>query len=83
MAKSMLGKERMQGKDIGNDHILDTAQKFCFQRLSSSMVIPLSLRVKNIWYEPGVRQTKKLLNALDGSIQRFAKFNECDQISTS
>ena len=38
------------------------------------------LTVKNIWYEPGVRQTKKLLNALDGNIQRFAKFNECDQI---
>ena len=39
------------------------------------------LTVRNIWYEPGVRQTKKLAQAMDASIQRFAKFNECDRIS--
>ena len=38
------------------------------------------LMVKNIWYEPDVRQTKKLNHALDSAIQRLARFNECDQI---
>ena len=35
------------------------------------------LLVKNIWYEPGVRQTKKLQSALEKTVGRFAKFNEC------
>ena len=38
------------------------------------------LRVKNFWYEPGVRQTKKLANAVDMRIKRFARFNECKRI---
>ncbi len=37
------------------------------------------LTVKNIWYEPGVRQTEKLSRAVDSSIRRFARFNDCDQ----
>ena len=36
------------------------------------------LTVKNIWYEPGVRKTKKLESAMDNGIQRLARFNECD-----
>ena len=36
------------------------------------------LTVKNIWYEPGVRKTKKLESAMDYGIQRLARFNECD-----
>ena len=39
-----------------------------------------TLVVKNIWYEPGVRMTKKLEKALDRAIQRFAKFNLCTEI---
>ena len=35
------------------------------------------LRVKNIWLEPGVRQTKKLQLALDRTLRRFAAFNDC------
>lgn len=35
------------------------------------------LTVKNIWFEPDVRRTKKLLAAIDKSVKRFAKFNEC------
>jgi uncharacterized protein YcaQ len=38
------------------------------------------LMVKNIWYEPGIRQTKKLNHALDAAIQRLARINECNQI---
>lgn len=38
------------------------------------------LTVKNIWFEPDVRQTKKLLSALEKSIGRFAKFNECGTV---
>lgn len=39
-----------------------------------------TLRVKNFWYEDGVRRTKKLARAVDMRIKRFAKFNECGQI---
>ena len=38
------------------------------------------LNVKNIWYEPGVRQTKKLTGAIDSAVKRFAKFNECKEM---
>ena len=39
-----------------------------------------TLRVKNIWFEPGVRLTKKLQNALRKAIDRFSKFNECSAV---
>ena len=39
------------------------------------------LNVKNVWYEPGVRPTKKLLRTLDAAVARMAKFNECGIIS--
>ncbi len=39
-----------------------------------------TLIVKNIWYEDGIRQTKKLQAAVKGCIKRFAKFNECHEI---
>lgn len=39
-----------------------------------------ALEIKNIWYEPGVRQTKKLDAALGRTIKRFARFNECKEI---
>ena len=35
-----------------------------------------TLVIRNIWYEPKVRQTKKLANMLDMSCRRLAKFNE-------
>jgi len=38
------------------------------------------LTIKNIWFEPDVKRTKKLLGALERCIKRFAKFNECDMI---
>ena len=38
------------------------------------------LHVKNFWYEDGIRQTKKLAQAIDVSIRRFARFNQCKQI---
>ena len=40
-----------------------------------------TLIVKNVWFEPGVRQTKRLLSALDKTILRFARFNDCDRIA--
>lgn len=39
------------------------------------------LHVKNVWFENGVRRTKKLDHAMDMRIKRFAKFNECGQIA--
>ena len=40
-----------------------------------------TLVVKNIWYEPGIRQTKKLNAAVDAAIVRLAKFNNCSRIA--
>ena len=39
-----------------------------------------TLHIKNLWFEPGVRRTKKLKTALDGAIRRFARFNECGSV---
>ena len=39
-----------------------------------------TLVVKNIWYEPGIRQTKKLNGAVDAAIGRLAKFNDCSRV---
>lgn len=38
------------------------------------------LTVKNVWFEPDAKQTKKLLGALERCIRRFAKFNECETV---
>jgi len=38
------------------------------------------LTVKNIWYEDGVRKTKKMAAALARSVQRLAKFNGCSEV---
>ena len=40
-----------------------------------------TLVIKNIWYEPGIRQTKKLNAAVDAAIRRLAKFNDCRLIT--
>ncbi len=40
-----------------------------------------TLAVKNIWYEDGLRKTKKLSAAVDKCVKRFASFNECETIS--
>jgi len=37
-----------------------------------------TLVVKNIWFEDGVKQTKKLQGAIGDCLKRFAKFNHCD-----
>ena len=38
------------------------------------------LTVRNIWYEPGIKETKKLSRALEKSVERLARFNDCDQV---
>ncbi len=40
-----------------------------------------TLEVRNIWFEPSVRQTKKLDQAIDSAVRRLARFNECDNLS--
>lgn len=39
-----------------------------------------TLVVRNIWYEDGVRPTKKLARTIEGACRRLAKFNGCVQI---
>ena len=39
-----------------------------------------TLAVKNIWYEPGVRRTKKLSAAVDKAVDRLAAFNNCSRV---
>jgi len=36
------------------------------------------LRLKNIWFEKDIKQTNKLLTAIEKCTKRFAAFNECD-----
>ncbi len=38
------------------------------------------LTVKNIWYENGVKPTKKQKAAIDNCFKRFAKFNDCEHV---
>ena len=38
------------------------------------------LRVKGLWWEQGVRQTKALRSALERAIRDFAKFNDCKAV---
>jgi hypothetical protein len=38
-----------------------------------------TLTVRNLWFEPGVRQTKKLSGLIDKAVQRLAKFNDCNE----
>ena len=39
-----------------------------------------ALIVRNVWYETGVRQTKKLASALEDAIARLAKLNEMERV---
>ncbi|MCL2128579.1 MAG: winged helix DNA-binding domain-containing protein [Treponema sp.] len=39
-----------------------------------------ALAVKNVWYEDGVKRTKKLMAALELCLKRFAKFNGCASV---
>ena len=39
------------------------------------------LKVKGLWFEPGVRRTKKLDSALESALKRFARFNDCGEIA--
>ena len=38
------------------------------------------LTVKHVWYEEGVRQTKKLAREMEGAIGRLAKLNDCSRV---
>ena len=39
-----------------------------------------TLVIRDIWYEDGVRPTKKLASAIEGACRRLAKFNDCVQV---
>jgi uncharacterized protein YcaQ len=39
-----------------------------------------TLRVKNIWFEPGIRLTKEIRTAIGRTLTRFAKFNDCTAV---
>ena len=40
-----------------------------------------TLVIKNVWYEAGFSQTKKLDAAVDSAVRRLAKFNDCQWIA--
>ena len=42
-----------------------------------------TLVVKNLWYEEGIRQTKKLGRAIFQSSRKLAKLNDCTQVLTN
>ena len=39
-----------------------------------------TLRVKNIWLEPGVQRTEALQRSLDRTLRRFSRFNDCSAV---
>ena len=39
-----------------------------------------TLAVRNVWFEDGVRRTKKLAQAVDGAVARLARLNKCEKI---
>lgn len=39
-----------------------------------------TLRVKNIWFEPGICVTKEIQASLDRTLARFARFNDCTKV---
>ncbi|MBR3586062.1 MAG: YcaQ family DNA glycosylase [Oscillospiraceae bacterium] len=39
-----------------------------------------TLRVKNIWFEPGIRVTKRVQTAIDQALARFSRFNGCTTV---
>ena len=39
-----------------------------------------TLQVKNIWFEPGVRETKEMQASIDRALTRFARFNDCETV---
>ena len=40
------------------------------------------LSVKGLWWEPGIRQTKKLEAELEKTLSRFCRFNDCQSFKT-
>ncbi len=38
------------------------------------------LVVRNVWWEDGIRRTKKLNSTLEQTLKKFAKFNDCKEI---
>ncbi len=40
-----------------------------------------TLTVRHVWYEDGVRRTKRLANALDDAAARLAAFNGCERVA--
>ena len=38
------------------------------------------LKVKGLWWEPGIRQTRKMSAALERSLRSFGEFNQCSSI---
>ncbi len=40
-----------------------------------------TLNVKGLWWEPRIRQTKKLQASLEQSLQTFAQFNDCRSVA--
>ena len=39
-----------------------------------------TMKIKNIWFEDCVKQTKKLHGVIDACLKRFAGFNECESM---
>ena len=42
-----------------------------------------TLKVKGLWWEPGIRQTKTLKSTLERALSGFAKFNDCKTVEFS
>ena len=58
---------------IYGDHFIGRIE-ISADRKSSRLV------VKNLWFEPGIKRTKTMAEAIDAAINRFSIFNQCREI---
>ncbi len=58
---------------LSGDSFVGRAELICDRKRKS-------LHVNNVWFEDGVKNTKKLSSRLDVCFKRFSKFNECDTV---
>lgn len=61
---------------VYGDRFIGRVEAVC-DRKTKTMV------VENIWYEAGVKPTKRLQTAIDSCMHKFADFNECEYAYTS
>lgn len=80
--QGLIGSYRFAGKDGAYSYV---RQAGCIQYdpvdvCGKNAELTLQSRVKGLWWEDGIRHTKKMDKALERTLRTFAKFNDCNDI---